>query len=83
MLRQQRQFFGILYPQIPAVAGFTPDCVTGKQGGGIAADQHHRPLKIFRRQAVLHYRVTDRPAALLLPPLTPERHAARQQNTQG
>jgi len=82
MLRQQRQCLSTLYLQIPAVASFTPDRVTGKQGGGVAAYQHHRTMKIFRRQAVLRYRFTDGPALQMQPPLTPESHNARQQNTQ-
>lgn len=48
MLRQQRQLFCVLRVYVPALTGFTINGIGREQAGRIAADQHHRTLKIFR-----------------------------------
>ncbi|CZW79738.1 Uncharacterised protein [Enterobacter hormaechei] len=67
MLRQQRQLFCVLRVYIPALTGFTINGIGREQAGRIAADQHHRTLKIFRGQDMLRYRYDE----LATPPPMP------------
>lgn len=82
MLCQEWQLFRILYPQIPALPGFPVTGAGHKQRAVVAADEDHRPLKIFRRQVFIHYFPDSGRTCLRSPALTPEHHPGDQNDQQ-